>query len=107
MYAANKKSNELMAHVYSHLYGIPTTGLRYFTVYGPWGRPDMSPVLFAHGDRDTNVPVAESVQAHQALQALGARSELLLLSGEVHTIVDREHVVELSSAVVAWFDRWL
>jgi UDP-glucuronate 4-epimerase len=47
LYAASKKSNELMAHVYSHLYGIPTTGLRYFTVYGPWGRPDMSPMLFA------------------------------------------------------------
>jgi UDP-glucuronate 4-epimerase len=46
-YAATKKSNELMAHVYSHLYGLPVTGLRYFTVYGPWGRPDMSPVLFA------------------------------------------------------------
>jgi len=47
LYAATKKSNELMAHVYSHLFGLPTTGLRYFTVYGPWGRPDMSPVLFA------------------------------------------------------------
>ena len=47
LYAATKKSNELMAHVYSHLYGLPVTGLRYFTVYGPWGRPDMSPVLFA------------------------------------------------------------
>jgi len=46
-YAATKKSNELMAHVYSHLYKLPATGLRYFTVYGPWGRPDMSPVLFA------------------------------------------------------------
>lgn len=46
LYAASKKSNELMAHSYSHLYGIPTTGLRYFTVYGPWGRPDMSPWLF-------------------------------------------------------------
>lgn len=46
LYAATKKSNELMAHSYSHLYGIPTTGLRYFTVYGPWGRPDMSPWLF-------------------------------------------------------------
>ena len=45
MYAATKKSNELMAHVYSHLYGLPTTGLRFFTVYGPWGRPDMA--LFA------------------------------------------------------------
>lgn len=46
LYAATKKSNELMAHSYSHLFGIPTTGLRYFTVYGPWGRPDMSPWLF-------------------------------------------------------------
>ena len=47
LYAATKKSNELMAHTYSHLYAIPTTGLRFFTVYGPWGRPDMSPFLFA------------------------------------------------------------
>jgi UDP-glucuronate 4-epimerase len=47
LYAATKKSNELMAHTYSHLYGIKTTGLRFFTVYGPWGRPDMSPMLFA------------------------------------------------------------
>ncbi len=47
LYAATKKSNELMAHSYSHLYGLPTTGLRYFTVYGPWGRPDMSPWLFS------------------------------------------------------------
>jgi UDP-glucuronate 4-epimerase len=46
-YAATKKANELMAHSYSHLYGIPTTGLRFFTVYGPWGRPDMAPILFA------------------------------------------------------------
>jgi len=47
LYAATKKSNELMAHTYSHLYEIPTTGLRFFTVYGPWGRPDMAPMLFA------------------------------------------------------------
>jgi UDP-glucuronate 4-epimerase len=47
LYAATKKANELMAHTYSHLYGIPTTGLRFFTVYGPWGRPDMLPFLFA------------------------------------------------------------
>lgn len=47
LYAATKKSNELMAHVYCHLYGFPVTGLRFFTVYGPWGRPDMSPTLFA------------------------------------------------------------
>ena len=47
LYAATKKSNELMAHTYSHLFGLPCTGLRFFTVYGPWGRPDMSPTLFA------------------------------------------------------------
>lgn len=46
LYAASKKANELMAHCYSHLYGIPTTGLRFFTVYGPWGRPDMALFLF-------------------------------------------------------------
>ena len=47
LYAASKKANELMAHSYSHLFGIPTTGLRFFTVYGPWGRPDMAYFLFA------------------------------------------------------------
>ena len=47
LYASTKKSNELMAHTYSHLYGLPCTGLRFFTVYGPWGRPDMAPMIFA------------------------------------------------------------
>lgn len=47
LYAATKRCDELMAHVYAHLYRIPSTGLRFFTVYGPWGRPDMAPVLFA------------------------------------------------------------
>ena len=47
LYAASKKANELMAHTYSHLYGLPATGLRFFTVYGPWGRPDMALFLFA------------------------------------------------------------
>ena len=47
LYAASKKSNELMAHAYSKLYGFAVSGLRYFTVYGPWGRPDMAPMLFA------------------------------------------------------------
>ena len=46
LYAATKKANELMAHTYSHLYGLPVTGLRFFTVYGPWGRPDMALFLF-------------------------------------------------------------
>lgn len=52
LYAATKKSNELMAHSYSKLYGLQTIGLRFFTVYGPWGRPDMSPMLFADAIRD-------------------------------------------------------
>ncbi|NLR93944.1 MULTISPECIES: NAD-dependent epimerase/dehydratase family protein [Flammeovirga] len=47
LYAATKKSNELMAHTYTHLYGIQTVGLRFFTVYGPWGRPDMAPMIFS------------------------------------------------------------
>ncbi len=47
LYGATKKANELMAHTYSNLYGLPTTGLRFFTVYGPWGRPDMAPIRFA------------------------------------------------------------
>jgi UDP-glucuronate 4-epimerase len=49
LYGATKKANELMAHAYSHLYGIPATGLRFFTVYGPWGRPDMAMYIFAKG----------------------------------------------------------
>lgn len=49
LYAASKKANELMAHTYAHLYGLPTTALRFFTVYGPWGRPDMALFKFAHG----------------------------------------------------------
>ena len=47
LYAATKLSNELMANSYSHIYKIPSTGLRFFTVYGPWGRPDMAPMIFA------------------------------------------------------------
>lgn len=56
LYAATKKSNELMAHTYSHLYHLPTTGLRFFTVYGPWGRPDMAPMKFANAILD-NQPI--------------------------------------------------
>ena len=52
LYAATKKANELMAHTYSHLYGLPTTGLRFFTVYGPWGRPDMALFLFTNAIRN-------------------------------------------------------
>jgi UDP-glucuronate 4-epimerase len=52
LYAASKKANELMAHTYAHLYGLPTTGLRFFTVYGPWGRPDMALFLFTRAILD-------------------------------------------------------
>lgn len=54
LYAASKKANELMAHTYSHLYGLPTTGLRFFTVYGPWGRPDMALFLFTKAILEDN-----------------------------------------------------
>ena len=54
LYAATKKANELMAHTYSHLFGLPTTGLRFFTVYGPWGRPDMALFLFTKAILDGN-----------------------------------------------------
>ena len=54
LYAASKKSNELMAHTYSHLFGLPTTGLRFFTVYGPWGRPDMALFLFTKAILEDN-----------------------------------------------------
>jgi dipeptidyl aminopeptidase/acylaminoacyl peptidase len=90
-------------------YGDPVTDREMLAALSPM--TDLhrltAPVLLAHGDRDTNVPVAESVQAHQQLQALGARSDLLLLPGEGHTVVGRDHLVELSERVAAWFDRWL
>ena len=58
LYAGTKKSNELMAHTYSHLFGLPTTGLRFFTVYGPWGRPDMATQLFATAiDQDQPIKI--------------------------------------------------
>ena len=90
-------------------YGDPVADREMLAAISPMTMLDRltSPVLFAHGDRDTNVPVSESVQAHQALQALGALSDLLLLPGEGHTIVGRDHLIELTQRVVAWFDRWL
>ena len=90
-------------------YGDPVADRDLLAALSPMTALDRltAPVLLAHGDRDTNVPVAESVQAHQALQARGAVSDLLLLPGEGHTIVGREHLVELSTRVAAWFDRWL
>ena len=90
-------------------YGDPVTDRDMLAAISPMTALDRlaAPVLLAHGDRDTNVPVAESVQAHQALQARGARSDLLIFAGEGHAVVGREHVVELGRRLAAWFDRWL
>ncbi|MGY1615674.1 alpha/beta fold hydrolase [Geodermatophilus sp. SYSU D00691] len=90
-------------------YGDPVADRDMLAAISPMTHLDRltSPVLLCHGDRDTNVPVAESVQAHQALQARGGPSELLLLPGEGHTIVGRDHLVELSERVAAWFDAHL
>lgn len=65
LYAASKKANEMMAHSYAHLYGIPCTGLRFFTVYGPWGRPDMAPMLFARAIR-TGEPIKVFNHGHHS-----------------------------------------
>jgi dipeptidyl aminopeptidase/acylaminoacyl peptidase len=90
-------------------YGDPVADREMLAALSPLTTADRIavPVLLTHGDRDTNVPVAESVQLHQALQARGAASELLLLPGEGHTIVGRPNMVELSGRIAAWFDRWL
>ncbi|MBR1190570.1 NAD-dependent epimerase [Bradyrhizobium sp. AUGA SZCCT0160] len=87
LYAASKKANELMAHTYSHLYGLPTTGLRFFTVYGPWGRPDMAIFLFAkaiiegqpiklfnHGQMRRDFTYVDDV-AHAIVRVLGRPPE--------------------------------
>ena len=90
-------------------YGDPVADREMLAAISPMSALDRvtAPLLLAHGDRDTNVPVAESVQAHQELAARGAPCELLLLPGEGHTVVGRDHLVELSGRVTAWFDRWL
>jgi dipeptidyl aminopeptidase/acylaminoacyl peptidase len=90
-------------------YGDPVTDREMLAAISPMTMLDRltSPVLLTHGDRDTNVPVLESIQAHQELTALGAPAELLLLKGEGHTIVGRENLLHLSERVAEWFDRWL
>ena len=90
-------------------YGDPVADREMLAAISPMTALDRvtAPVLLAHGDRDTNVPVAESVQAHQALTALGAPAELLLLRGEGHTVVGRDALLELTGRVTEWFDRWL
>jgi dipeptidyl aminopeptidase/acylaminoacyl peptidase len=90
-------------------YGDPVADRDMLAAISPMTALDRlrSPVLLAHGDRDTNVPVLESVQAHQELCALDAPAELLLLPGEGHTVVGRDHLLELTERVTEWFDRWL
>jgi dipeptidyl aminopeptidase/acylaminoacyl peptidase len=90
-------------------YGDPVTDREMLAAISPMTALDRltAPVLLTHGDRDTNVPVLESVQAHQEITALGATSELLLLKGEGHTVVGRENLLHLSERVAEWFDRWL
>ena len=90
-------------------YGDPVADREMLAAISPMPALDRvtAPLLLAHGDRDTNVPVAESVQAHQELTARGAACDLLLLPGEGHTVVGRDHLVELNGRVTAWFDRWL
>jgi len=90
-------------------YGDPVTDRDLLASISPMTSLDRltAPVLLTHGDRDTNVPVLESIQAHQELTALGAPAELLLLRGEGHTIVGRENLLHLSERVAQWFDRWL
>ncbi|GAB3356818.1 S9 family peptidase [Modestobacter lapidis] len=90
-------------------YGDPVTDRDMLAAISPMTALDRlrAPVLLAHGDRDTNVPVLESVQAHQELSARGAPVELLLLPGEGHTVVGRANLVHLTERVTEWFDRWL
>ena len=66
----------------------------------------LAPTLLVHGEQDTNVPVGESVRAHQALRAAGVPTELLLLPGEGHTIVGREGRIASTQAIVEWHLRW-
>lgn len=103
LYAATKKSNELMAHTYSHLYDLPTTGLRFFTVYGPWGRPDMSPIKFAqkiaqgeaidvynHGDHQRDFTYIDDIV--EGIIRLADRGGLKDAPYELHNIGNNEPV---------------
>ncbi|MGY5351731.1 NAD-dependent epimerase [Wenyingzhuangia sp. IMCC45533] len=88
LYAASKKSNELMAHTYSHLFGFATTGLRFFTVYGPWGRPDMAAYLFAEGIRnDKPIKVFNHGNMERDFTYVGDIVEgvMRIIEGEVET----------------------
>jgi dipeptidyl aminopeptidase/acylaminoacyl peptidase len=89
-------------------YGDPKTDAGLLQELSPLPRFDRvrAPILMVHGEQDTNVPVGESIRAHRALQAVGARSELLLLPGEGHTIVGHEGRISSTQAIVEWHTRW-
>ena len=74
LYAATKKANELMAHTYSHLYNIPTTGLRFFTVYGPWGRPDMALFKFTKISSPMNPSRCSTMASTAAISPISTTS---------------------------------
>jgi UDP-glucuronate 4-epimerase len=94
LYAASKKSNELMAHTYSHLFNIPTTGLRFFTVYGPWGRPDMALFLFT-----------KSILAHEPIDVFN-NGEMLRDFTYVEDIVESiKRLIPIAPSGRADFDR--
>ena len=116
LYAATKKSNELMAHAYSHLFGLHATALRYFTVYGPWGRPDMSPILFAqaimqgkpirvfnHGDMKRDFTYVDDV-VEGTLRVLGqppsgAPPYALFNIGNHHPVALPDYIAALEAAL--------
>ena len=89
-------------------YGDPQTDAGLLRELSPLPRFDRetAPILLVHGEQDTNVPVGESIRAHRALQAVGARSELLLLPGEGHTIVGHHGRISSTQAIVEWHTRW-
>jgi UDP-glucuronate 4-epimerase len=108
LYAATKKSNELMAHTYSHLFNIQTTGLRFFTVYGPWGRPDMAPILFAnaitqgkpikvfnHGNLERDFTYVDDIV--EGISCIISSSELSSLNNKQYPKNEGEVVVKLNA----------
>jgi UDP-glucuronate 4-epimerase len=89
LYAASKKANEAMAHAYSHVFGLATTGLRFFTVYGPWGRPDMAPIKFARAiTRGETIDVYNNGEMRRDFTYVEDIVEGLLIAGEVVPTAD-------------------
>ena len=119
LYAATKKANELMAYSYSHLFGLPATGLRFFTVYGPWGRPDMAPMLFTrailagtpirvfnHGDMRRDFTFVDDI-VEGVIRVLALPPERNAATGARHAIynIGNNRSVPLPEFVAALVDR--